>query len=62
MSNVEFGQSLDIVMDLADAGSDLLDIDGGVVPGKPRLLVGHDDAQQGGDGHLATDLSKSKNK
>ena len=35
MSNVELGQSLDIVMDLADAGSDLLDIDGGVVPGKP---------------------------
>ena len=57
MSYVELGQSLDIVMDLADAGSDLLDIDGRVVPGEPRLLVRHDDAQQGGDGHLATDLS-----
>ena len=62
MCNVELGQGLNVVMDLAHAGCHLLDIDGGVVPGQSSLLVGHDDGQQGGDGHLSRDLGQSKNK
>lgn len=49
-------------MDLADGGGDLLDVDGGVVPGEPGLLVGHDDAEEAGDGHLAADLSQAQHK
>ena len=47
-------------MYLADGGSDLLDVDGRVIPGEPALLVAHDDGEQVGDGDLATDLSQAQ--
>ena len=59
---VELGQGLNIVVDLADGGRDLLDVDGGVVPGEPGLLVTDDDAEESGDGHLTTDLRQAKHK
>ena len=56
VSDVQLGQGLNVVMDPAHARGHLLDVDGGVVPGQPPLLVRHDDAQQGGDGHLSSYL------
>ena len=54
--DVELGEGLDVVVDLADAGRHLLDVDGRVVAGEAVLLVADYDGQQAGDGHLAADL------
>ena len=54
--DVELGEGLDVVVDLADAGRHLLHVDGRVVAGESVLLVADYDGQQAGDGHLAADL------
>ena len=54
--DVELGEGLDVVVDLADAGRHLLHVDGRVVAGEAVLLVADYDGQQAGDGHLAADL------
>ena len=62
LCQVQLGQSLNVVVDLADGGGDLLDVDGRVVPGQSVLLVAHDDGEQAGDGNLATDLGQAEYK
>ena len=51
-ADVELPQGLDVVVDLADTGGDLLDVDRSVLPGEPGLLVADDDGEKGGDGDL----------
>ena len=49
-------------MDLADGGRDLLDVDWLVLPGQPGLLMRNNEAEDGGNGDLARDLGKTKDK
>ena len=60
VGDVELGEGLDVVVDLADAGGDLLHVDGRVVAGEPVLLVADDDGEQAGDGDLAADLRQAE--
>ena len=60
--NVELGQGLHVLVDLADAGSHLLHVDRLVVPGQPALLVAHDEGEDRWDGDLACNLGQAKDK
>ncbi len=46
-------------MDLADGLHDVLDVDAGI-PGEARLLMGDDEAEQGGNGDLSGDLGEAE--
>ena len=61
-ADVELPQGLDVVVDLTDAGGDLLHVDGRVLPGQPGLLVADDDGEEGGDGDLGADLGEPQDK
>ena len=58
--DVQLGERLDILVDLANRSCDFFDIDRLILPGKSGLLVGHDEAEDGWDGDLSGDLCQTK--
>lgn len=49
-------------MNLANRSRNFFDIDRLILPGKSGLLVGYNEAEDGGDGDLSRDLCQTKHK
>lgn len=60
--NVELGQGLHVLVDLADAGSHLLHVDRLVVPRQSALLVADNEGEDRGDRDLPSNLCQTQNK
>ena len=60
--DAKLDQRLDVLVNLANAGSDLLHVDRLVVPRQPALLVADNEGEDRGDRDLPSNLCQTQNK